>query len=248
MQDLNTSEIFYKEKMYPLQNRILNVINESSPSLYLTGGTALSRFYLFHRYSDDLDLFTNADKNFPEEVEKAVKGILGIRGIKLKNSLSGVGEGYIRLEVEDGDVSLTVDFVNDVAFRVGSPQKIDGILVDNVANIMTNKISALIGRDELKDIVDVREICRTFKFDWGKVLDASLNKEASVDSEYIDYKLSNLARFLGNHPDFLESINWIRKPDTNLFISDLMEIRDNAIALTENRLCSESACSLEGLY
>ncbi len=247
MQDLNTSEIFYKEKMYPLQNRILNFINESSPSLYLTGGTALSRFYLFHRYSDDLDLFTNADENFPEEVEKAVKGILGIRGIKLKNSLSGVGEGYIRLEVEDGDVSLTVDFVNDVAFRVGSHQKIDGILVDNVANIMTNKISALIGRDELKDIVDVREICRTFKFDWGKVLDASLNKEASVDSEYIDYKLSNLARFLGNHPDFLESINWIRKPDTNLFISDLEEIRDNIVALTENRLCSESALSLEGL-
>lgn len=226
----------------------MNVINESSPSLYLTGGTALSRFYLFHRYSDDLDLFTNADENFPEEVEEAVKGILGIRGIKLKNSLSGVGEGYIRLEVEDGDVSLAVDFVNDVAFRVGFPQKKDGLLVDNVANIMTNKISALIGRDELKDIVDVREICRTFKFDWGKVFDASLNKEASVDSEYIDYKLSNLARFLGNHPDFLESINWIRKPDTNLFISDLEEIRDNIVALTENRLCSESACSLEGLY
>ncbi len=165
MQDLSTSEIFYKENLCPLQNRILNVINESSPSLYLTGGTALSRFYLFHRYSHDLDLFTNADEDFPEEVGKAVKGILCIRGIRLKNSLAGVGEGYIRLEVDDGDVSLTVDFVNDVAFRIGFPQKKDSIFVDNLANIMTNKISALIGRDELKDVVDVREICRNYRFD-----------------------------------------------------------------------------------
>jgi hypothetical protein len=28
-------------------------------SFYLTGGTALAAFYLFHRYSDDLDFFTN---------------------------------------------------------------------------------------------------------------------------------------------------------------------------------------------
>ncbi len=112
-----------------------------------------------------MDLFTNADEDFPEEVGKAVKGILCIRGIRLKNSLAGVGEGYIRLEVDDGDVSLTVDFVNDVAFRIGFPQKKDGIFVDNLANIMTNKISALIGRDELKDVVDVREICRNYRFD-----------------------------------------------------------------------------------
>jgi predicted nucleotidyltransferase component of viral defense system len=31
---------------------------------YLTGGTALSRAYLNHRYSDDLDFFVNAVNDF----------------------------------------------------------------------------------------------------------------------------------------------------------------------------------------
>jgi len=31
---------------------------------YLTGGTAVSRAYLQHRFSDDLDLFVNYDKRF----------------------------------------------------------------------------------------------------------------------------------------------------------------------------------------
>ncbi|MFH1146292.1 MAG: nucleotidyl transferase AbiEii/AbiGii toxin family protein [Pseudomonadota bacterium] len=31
---------------------------------YLTGGTALSRHYFAHRYSDNLDLFVNKDPDF----------------------------------------------------------------------------------------------------------------------------------------------------------------------------------------
>lgn len=45
---------YYQEKLYPLQNRALNRKNNAPPAFYLTGGTALSRFYLHHRYSEDL--------------------------------------------------------------------------------------------------------------------------------------------------------------------------------------------------
>jgi len=36
---------------------------------YLTGGTVLSRAYLNHRYSDDLDFFVNQNPNFEKQVE-----------------------------------------------------------------------------------------------------------------------------------------------------------------------------------
>lgn len=32
---------------------------------YLTGGTALSRHYFNHRYSDDIVLFVNSNSNYP---------------------------------------------------------------------------------------------------------------------------------------------------------------------------------------
>jgi hypothetical protein len=37
----------------------LRVITACDTDFYLTGGTALSRVYLHHRFSDDLDLFVN---------------------------------------------------------------------------------------------------------------------------------------------------------------------------------------------
>jgi predicted nucleotidyltransferase component of viral defense system len=42
--------------LYPLQDRILAVAAGYGDDLVLTGGTALARAYLHHRYSDDIDL------------------------------------------------------------------------------------------------------------------------------------------------------------------------------------------------
>ena len=50
--------------IYRLQDKVLNKLTGRYGNLYLTGGSALGRFYLNHRYSDDLDLFTNADPDF----------------------------------------------------------------------------------------------------------------------------------------------------------------------------------------
>jgi len=38
-------------------------------SLFLTGGTALSRFYFHHRFSDDLDYFVNNNGHFSSHVD-----------------------------------------------------------------------------------------------------------------------------------------------------------------------------------
>lgn len=50
---------YYKESLYPFQDRILKSVESLLLPFYLTGGTALSRFYFKHRFSDDLDLFVN---------------------------------------------------------------------------------------------------------------------------------------------------------------------------------------------
>lgn len=42
-------------RLYHLQDEVLSLLGSMDLSLYLTGGTALSRFYLNHRYSEDLE-------------------------------------------------------------------------------------------------------------------------------------------------------------------------------------------------
>jgi len=50
---------YYFNKLYPLQDRVLKAIAACETDFYLTGGTALSRWYLHHRFSDDLHCFVN---------------------------------------------------------------------------------------------------------------------------------------------------------------------------------------------
>lgn len=51
-------------------------MNKLHTPFYLTGGTAISRAYFNHRYSDDLDFFVNADENFLKFLKKTIDEII----------------------------------------------------------------------------------------------------------------------------------------------------------------------------
>lgn len=51
---------FYTNILYPLQDKVLKIIERANSPFYLTGGTALSRFYYPIRFSDDLDFRSKA--------------------------------------------------------------------------------------------------------------------------------------------------------------------------------------------
>ena len=52
------------EKLYTLQDWVLAQFRAVKHNFYLTGGTALSRGYFQHRYSEDLDFFLNDAADF----------------------------------------------------------------------------------------------------------------------------------------------------------------------------------------
>ena len=52
------------QELYKIQDKVFKTLQGYLGPLYLTGGTALSRFYLKHRYSDDLDFFVNNEESF----------------------------------------------------------------------------------------------------------------------------------------------------------------------------------------
>ena len=51
-------------KLYQVQDKLLLALKPLLSSFYLTGGIALGRFYLKHRFSEDLDFFTNQNNAF----------------------------------------------------------------------------------------------------------------------------------------------------------------------------------------
>jgi len=57
-------------KLYQTQDKVLHSLKGGLSSFYLTGGTALGRFYLNHRFSEDLDFFLNNSDAFPHTVRE----------------------------------------------------------------------------------------------------------------------------------------------------------------------------------
>ncbi len=138
---------YYETKLYPLQDGVLRCVEGCGTRFFLTGGTALSRGYFNHRYSDDLDFFVCADDAFNEEVELVLEG-LASEGFHWDDSRDFVrASDFFTLAVEMAtfpDTRLKLDFVNDVAPRFGD-LAITRVFnrTDSLRNILSNKLTAL---------------------------------------------------------------------------------------------------------
>jgi hypothetical protein len=71
--------------------------------------------------------------------------------------------------------------VNDVAFRDGDLQKKSIFSqVDSVQNILSNKLSAIISRDEPKDVVDIWMISKNVPIIWPNIFQAVGSKAVGI--------------------------------------------------------------------
>jgi predicted nucleotidyltransferase component of viral defense system len=123
------------------------------PHFYLTGGTVLAAFHLRHRLSVDLDLFTLDDLAL-REANALVPRLAQELGCHIGQSRRTENFIQFLLEPQTGE-PLQVDLVRDFGPQYGERIEIDGVIVDSIENIGANKLTAILGRVEPKDFVDL---------------------------------------------------------------------------------------------
>ena len=213
-------EIEYN-RLYSLQDRLLEIVFGLENSFYLTGGTALHRFYYNLRYSDDLDFFSNNDMLFSE----SVTGILDScykNGIEYQRVVQA--KDFQRVIIEE---LLQLDFVNDRVHREGKSNVITGFRIDNKLNILTNKIVAVLNRDEEKDIFDLFAISYNESFNWGTVLEIA-NKKALVDRGFLIERLNEFPLEWLSHLKIVKSID-IKKEAISRLCEDILNETENSL-------------------
>lgn len=212
---------YYSDTLYPLQDKVLKSIDRLQTPFYLTGGTALSRGYFHHRYSDDIDFFVNQDSNFIKLSEQILSDLTKNFRLQVINK----SNNYFSINVNK---ILKVDLINDVKFRSGNlTKKPIFSKVDNVKNILSNKLSALISRDEAKDVVDIWVIAKNIQIDWQGIFLAANSKAAGIFPP-------DIAKRLIEFPlDLLKRIKWAndKKPAINTFKTDLNAICNSLLSM-----------------
>ena len=156
--------------LYALQDKVLDLVFSVENEFYLTGGTCLSRFYKEKRYSDDLDFFTNRSARYSFAVKNIKIALQETFDIKVEIEF----KDFTRFMVND---TLQIDFVNDIAYRYKNVKVLkNGYAIDTIENILSNKLTAVMGRDNPKDIFDIYLIAKYYSFSWKDILEASHKK------------------------------------------------------------------------
>lgn len=213
--------------LYKLQDEILLLLREELSPFYLTGGTALSRHYLNHRYSEDLDFFCHDQEIFEPSVNKIARTLA--RSKFLKEQDTQISESYARFYV--GPLSeLKIDFVYENVEHVGDFKKVQGINIDNPKNILANKICCILGRDEPKDVFDIVSLAQAYSFNWRKMILAAKRKQVLDETDVVK-RLEEFPKQL------LKNINWaFSEINTRDFDKSIKQIVANIVLGSDNYL------------
>jgi predicted nucleotidyltransferase component of viral defense system len=198
----------------------MSILQRSGTDFFLTGGTALSRAYYNHRYSDDLDFFVNNDPDYQEQV-KEVFFKLKEDGFFWNTDLEFVSNAAFtsfKVGWSKSDALLKLDFVNDVAAHFGEIIETDIFYrTDSIRNMLSNKLTALF-RFAAKDVVDIREIALRETVNWSEAIKDARQKEAGVELPVICDILQGIPQ------SELETITWEKKPEWAEFRTDIERI------------------------
>lgn len=135
---------------------------------YFTGGTALSAFYLSHRLSEDIDLFSEEEVNI-----LAVRSLIG----KIQKKLALIKVDYrqyyglhtFQLYFPDGDI-LKVDFNYYPFPRIEKGISYGNISVDSALDIAVNKVHTIAMKPRSRDFIDIYFLIKEKGYDFRDLL------------------------------------------------------------------------------
>lgn len=223
--------IKYYHDLHLIQDEVLGFIDRLGLGFYLGGGTALSRFYLDHRYSDDVDLFSPNDQDFETHIQQISETLMAH---EFKVETFGMSRQFARFHIihdqAHQDMVLKADFINVKKVPHFGDFKSTDIFskIDNMRNILSEKLTYIYKKSP-KDVADIWFICKNLWFQWEDVM-REASKKRAIEPLFVVDSLRNFS------PAELNKINWKRPVDIETFERDRAIMIKNIIAKHDNQL------------
>jgi len=121
-------------------------------NFYLTGGTALSGYYLHHRVSDDLDFFSFSDFDLMSihGIAEELRKIIGADKVRFSKLYDRNQFFY-----SCGKEECKVEFTKYPFKQLGQTANFEDAIIDSEFDIAVNKLITLTDRFDPKDFVDL---------------------------------------------------------------------------------------------
>ncbi|TSC78524.1 MAG: hypothetical protein G01um101433_189 [Parcubacteria group bacterium Gr01-1014_33] len=209
----------------PYQQEVLEAVAREkyfTERYYLAGGTALAEFYLKHRLSEDLDLFTEkAEVNFPIVARFFERQRKNFRITKIDTKrVFGLCSFFIHSS--DGEI-LKVDFNYYPFPRIESGMKFGNLQIESVYDIGVDKVHTVVLKPRARDYIDLYFIVREYKYDFHNLL---MQAKAKFDWDITPTELG--ARLLqasemSDYPRMLKEID--HRVWKNFFVAEARKLK-----------------------
>lgn len=161
-----------------LQKRFLELVVKEKTiisNFYWTGGTVLSEFYLHHRDSEDIDLFTEVEEIKVRPINSMISKIGGVLGATKIGYTQYLGLHTYTYYLDD-DATLKVDFNYYPFTRLEKGGSFNGLQYDSVLDIAVNKIESITSRIKSRDFIDLYMIIKKYNFSVAELMKIARSK------------------------------------------------------------------------
>ena len=209
------------------QIKILEKISNDkfiTDNFYLTGGAALAEFYLKHRFSEDLDFFSEQEFDtetisvFFQKNKTALK-------IKLVDFEQSYNRNLFFLHI-DNEIIKT-EFTYFPFPRIEKLKKFKNISIDSAHDIAVNKIFTIYQKERARDYIDLYFLIKKYKWSVEELI-----KKAKIKFDWhIDYlQLGTQFTKAENVSDYPKMIKNVSKKDwINFFIKEANKLKGKII-------------------
>lgn len=173
-------------------------------SFYLTGGTALMAFYTGHRFSEDLDFFTEspideiAITSWVKKTKKALSADATFQRLR------GQFIYYFHFPKD----TVKIDFAYFPFPHAGTFKKFKSLRVANIEDIGINKLQAITSRTRGRDYVDLYEILHQPNISLSILLKLyQIKFDTSISIETLAKQFQSVIE-ASDQPMFLGTRNW----------------------------------------
>lgn len=182
------------------QSELLRIFSElkNSKKFYFTGGTALSEFYLQHRFSLDIDLFAfyHYRRNEKELLIDTAEELLNSLSVEnYKTEIVKKHQFFINLQLTKGNKTFYLNLCFDTAPLLNKPKLTEyKIYLVSFEDLAAAKLNTLLERLEDRDVVDFYFISK--KISVEKSIDYVKKRWQNIDEYNIAVTFSRIENIL----------------------------------------------------
>jgi Nucleotidyl transferase AbiEii toxin, Type IV TA system len=221
----------------PFQRGVAKILaSHRNPDSHIAGGAVINRADTSPRYSNDLDIFHDTAESVVVCAEADVR-VLRAAGYTVQWLLQVVG--FYRAELSQGENRMRLDWSYDSAFRffLVQPDSDFGYCL-HPADVAVNKVLALAGRNEIRDLLDILFLDQTY-LSLGALMWAACGKDPGYTPSLLLDQANRRAIF---HESDLKGEHLARPVDLRELKKQWLSSRERAEALFERLPEEELGC------